>query len=351
MRISPRRARRVTRRLVDRGLAGLGYALVDHDPTFANTLVDQRVPLPPEAAELSEDHPRLRELRARYAELSWPVCEHSIWEPDRAERWAGPAPSGWRPKFDLQYFRGDSSYVWHYRESRRVSELKFFVYLEDIRRRDPQGLVERLGEDGLFGCWFYEFADRPRVSRDLLDAVNELLFLDDQLGALQSAGLRVLDVGAGYGRLAHRFAQATTGLVDYCCVDAIATSTFLCEWYTRFRAVSPPVRVLPLPEVPSLQTGAFDLACNVHAWSECTSAAIRWWMEHVARLEIPNLFVVPNEAEGFLSLEPDGSRRDYLSIIEAAGYRLIVERPVLADPAVRALVDVHDRYCLFEWAG
>jgi SAM-dependent methyltransferase len=350
-RLAARRVRRATRRLVDRGLAGLGYALVDHDPAFAHTLVDRSTPLPVEAAELTDANPRLQELRALYAQLDWPVCQHSLWDPVQTKPWAGPPSAGWRPKLDLQHFRGDSSYVWHYRESRRSTELKYFVYLEDVLRRDIDGLVKRLGEDGAFGCWSYEFEGRPRCSRDLLDAVNELLFLDRHLGVLRDDGIRVLDIGAGYGRLAHRFAQAAPGLADYCCVDAIATSTFLCEWYTRYRAVSPPVRVATLPDVPALSAGAFDLACNVHAWSECTSAAIRWWLEHLRRLEVHWLFVVPNEAEGFLTLEPDGSRRDYLAIIESAGYRLTVEEPAVSDLAVRRLLPVEDRYCLFERAS
>jgi hypothetical protein len=323
--------------------------LVDYDPTFANTLVDRTTPLPPVAAELREDHPRLVELRRTYAELNWPVCEHSkVWDPAETRQLDTPPPSGWRPNLDLQYFRGDNSYVWHYRESRRSSELKYFVYLEDVRRRDRDGLLDRLEEDGAFGCWSYEFDGRPRCSRDQLDAINELLFLDDHLGVLSHDDLRVLDIGAGYGRLAQRFAQAAPGLADYCCTDAVATSTFLCEWYTRFRGVSPPVRVAPLPEVPELKVGDFDLACNVHAWSECTSAAIAWWVAQLARLEVPKVFVVPNEAEGFLSLEADGSRRDYLPILEAAGYRLVIEKAALPDAAVRELLPVQDRYCLFQ---
>src|SRR5437764_8410592 len=135
-RLTPAGARRATRRLIDRGLAGLGYALVAHDPEFANALVDRSAALPAVAAELGDDNPRLQEIRRRYQALDWPACDHSRWEPRRVGK-----------SLDLQYFRGDSSYVWHYRESRRVSELKFFVYLEDVLRRDHRGLVEGLGED------------------------------------------------------------------------------------------------------------------------------------------------------------------------------------------------------------
>jgi hypothetical protein len=63
---------------------------------------------------------------------------------------------------------------------------------------------------------------------------------------------------------------------------------------------------------------------------------------------VPHLFLVPNEAEGFTSLEADGAQRDYLPVIEAAGYRLVRDEPVFADPAVRAALGVDDRFTLFE---
>ena len=66
---------------------------------------------------------------------------------------------------------------------------------------------------------------------------------------------------------------------------------------------------------------------------------------------VPHLFLVPNEPEGFLSLETDGSRLDYLPVIEDAGFRLKVEEPAFRDPAVQALLEVRDRHCLFERAG
>jgi SAM-dependent methyltransferase len=337
----PAGARRATRRAIDRGLAGLGYSLAEYEPGFTGELADRTVPLPAEASELRSDHPRLRELTARYSDLDWPVLQHSRWNSEHVEEWV-----------DLKYFRGETSYVWHYRETRRTSELKYFVYLEHLTRRDKPRLLARLEEDGAFGCWSYDYPNRPRSSREMLDSVNELLFLDQHLGALQQPGLRVLDIGAGYGRLAHRFSVAAGDqLVDYCCTDAVPTSTFLCEWYTSYRGVRPPVRVAPVYEVPDLEPGSFDLACNVHSWSECTAAAIAWWTEQLSRLEVPRLFVVPNEPDGFLTLEEDGRRLDYLPLIEAAGYRLKVDEPAIPDAAVRELLRVHDRHYLFERAG
>jgi hypothetical protein len=66
---------------------------------------------------------------------------------------------------------------------------------------------------------------------------------------------------------------------------------------------------------------------------------------------VPNLFVIPNEPEGMLSIEPDGSRRDLLPVLADAGYRLTAREPVIADEAVREILRLHDHFHLFELDG
>lgn len=335
-----RRTRRAAR-TVQEGLLRRGVQLERlgaEELRFVTALVDDSVPLPPFAQDdLRADHPRLAELRRAYAQADEAVRVHSRWTDEGTGSW-----------LDLAYFRGDNAYVWQYRESRRVTELKFLVFAQAVRALDGPGLLDRLREDGAFGCWTYDFEGLPRVSRDLLDSVNELLFLDRHLGLLGGSCPRILDVGAGYGRLAHRAVEACPAITDYCCVDAVAESTFVCEYHLGHRGVAPPARAVPLTEVGALTPGSFDLAVNVHSWSECTLAAIGWWLDHLARLEVPHLFLVPNEPKGFLSTETDRSRHDYLPLIEEAGYRLVADEPAFADPAVGAALDVADRHCLFE---
>lgn len=298
---------------------------------------DDRTPLPADATQLAPDHPRLQELRRRYAALGH----------------GDGTPWQWRDgnlatALSLQYFRGDSPYVWQYRDLPRTTRLKYYLAGQYVQQRDSRGLLGTLGEDGAFGCWTWDLPGLPRLSRDLLDSVNELSFLDRQLGLLGRDDLRVLDIGAGYGRLAHRTVQAARGVADYCCADAIPQSTFLCEYYLRHRGVAPPARVVPLDEVDRQLAGArFDIAFNVHSFSECTHAAVAWWFERLRPLRVPHLFLVPNEAEGFLSQEVDGRRRDLMPLVEAAGYELVAREPVYADAATRQLVGVDDHYHLF----
>jgi hypothetical protein len=71
-------------------------------------------------------------------------------------------------------------------------------------------------------------------------------------------------------------------------------------------------------------------------------------MAQVARLRVPHLFIVPNEPAGFLTTEGDSTQRDFLPAIESNGYRLVVDAPAIQDGAVRDVLGIHDRFCLFE---
>jgi SAM-dependent methyltransferase len=304
--------------------------LSDEDRRYLTTLADETVPLPPGAEEaLRDDHPRLAELREAYAHVDMPA---SRWTSDRVDAF-----------LDLRHFRGETLITWHYRELPRITALKYFVLARHVRDRDAHGLLDRLGEDGAFGCWTFEYPGHGRYSRDLLESVLEL-------GFIERAGLprRVLDVGAGYGRLAHRMCSAFD-VEDYCCVDAVPESTFLSEYYLAHRGVAPPARVVGLHEIGGLTPGSFDLAVNVHSFPECPLAAIEWWVQELVRLEVPRLLIVPNERE-LLSLEPDGSRRDFAPLLERAGYVPARREPLVDDPAVAELVRLHDELLLFERA-
>ena len=99
------------------------------------------------------------------------------------------------------------------------------------RRSGRRGAARAAAEDGAFGCWTTDVPGRGKLSRDRLDSVSETLFLERQLNVLSRPGIRILDIGAGYGRFAYRMAQAHSSLADYCCVDAVPESTFLSEYY------------------------------------------------------------------------------------------------------------------------
>lgn len=300
-------------------------------------------PLPPGAAdELVPDNPRLVDLKRRYAALDSPITRHTLWSDEYRAF-----------DLDLAYFRGDNAYVWQQRWMRDLSlRLSLYVYLRYLEEFDSRGLLTSLGEDGAFGCFTYDFEGHPRVSRDLLDSVNELYFLDRTFGLFSRSAVTVLDIGAGYGRLAHRMTAAAPNVVRYFCVDAIPESTFLSEYYLGFRGCTDRATVVPLDEMQAtLPVGEIDLAVNIHSFSEMSLDSIDAWMTEVGRLRIRELLVVPNDASGLFSMEPDRSRRPAEGRILAAGFERVAFEPIFRDPNLPELLGVHDKFMYFRKPG
>lgn len=329
------------RSMLVRLLARCGFALrrlSEEDRRYYLSSYDQSRALPQGAeAALDAEHPALISLRERYRSLDLPVLPSHIWQGRHLNR-----------NLQLARFRGDNVYVWQYRQLRSEARMKTYLTLMDIESRDVLGLLDRLGEDGLFGCWTFEYGHRGALSRDLLDSVNEINFLESEIGLSRLARFSVLDIGAGYGRLAHRMHAAMPNLEAYDCVDAVPESTFLCDYYLSYRELTDKARAVPLDQLDGLRPpGSYDLAVNIHSFSECPIAAIRWWLQKVAELQVKWLLIVPNDPNEMLSTEGEGPRVDFMPDIKAAGYELVTSRPVYANDELRALIGVSDHFFLF----
>lgn len=291
---------------------------------------------------------RLQDLRQQYATVQLPVAAHSVW--GRRGATESHTDIGWGG-VDLRNFRGQNAYVWDYGAAGlEATDLKFYIFTRYVQEKDRMGLLGVLDEDGAFGCTTFEHAGIGLVSRDLLDSVIEINFLDRHLGITGPEEVRVLDIGAGYGRMAHRLLTAPTAITTYACVDAVPESTFLCEFYLRHRGLAHRADVIPLDELEErLQPDAgFNVALNIHSFSECTYEAIEWWLRKVKYLGIRRLMIVPNEPTSFLSLEADGTRRDYRPLLTELGYEAVAEEAVFDDPQVQALIGVEDHMFIFE---
>lgn len=338
-RANPALIRSWVKRRAKTALVRSGYLITKLDEDSVRYVAPSysgEVPLPAGAEEaLRADHPRLSELRAAYDAIDNPAA----------------VPTQWRDSFlkknlSLAWFRGDNAYVWQLRLHRGSADLRNYLSLLDVESRDKLGLLGRLHEDGLFGAWMFRFGSRPAVSRDLLDSVNEINYLDAQMGLSTIEDLRVLDIGAGYGRLAHRMSEGLPHLVRYDCTDGVAVSTFLCEYYTRFRGITETVRVIPLTDVATMAE-RYDVAVNIHSFSECSLAAIEWWLARLAERDVEWLLIVPNTPGELLSTELDGSRRDFRPPVEAAGYELVDHRPIYQNDELRELIGLDDEFFLF----
>jgi hypothetical protein len=314
-------------------LARLDYEAIQYFQPSRN----DKAALPAGAAEyLRPDSPRLTELRA--------ACD--------AVDLAAAVPTQWNDAFlkknlALAWFRGDNAYMWQLRTYPGDARARNYLALLDIESRDRLGLFGKFEEDGLFGAFTFSYGKRGAVSRDLLDSINEINYLNDRIGLTEVEELTVLDIGAGYGRLAHRMSQALPNLAGYDCTDAVPVSTFLCEYYLRFREVPDTVRVVPLSEVEKL-ADHYTVAVNVHSFAECSHAAIEWWLARIAERDVEWLLIVPTMPGQLLSVELDGSHEDFMPDVLAAGYELADHRPIYESAEIREILCVPDEFFLFK---
>ena len=294
-----------------------------------------RLELPQGAAEyLQPANPRLRDLQAQYAAFDRSVTEPLVWNPGHV-----------RP-VDIQYFRGDNAYVWQLR-GRNMHATGYTLtgyYLQSI---DSLDLYSKIAEDHLFGIFTFEL-DGRLVSRDLLDSMTEMYFLEKHLGISERKSLTCLDIGAGYGRLAHRMVTAFPNVERYLCTDGVAVSTFISEYYLRSRGVDR-AEVIPLYDIERrLATEEVDLAINIHSFSECQLPAIEWWLRLLERSIVRFLMIVPNSLDhGGTSLQTNTSQ-DFSHIIERHGFRLAAKEPKYRDPVVQEYGIAPTYHYLFE---
>jgi hypothetical protein len=336
-------AKAFARKLLDRALMACGYTVVRssilHDwQKKSHEAPRFRASRPPEGAKsyLRVDHPRLIELRSRYSTFDSRVTSPLVWRNGhvRAE--------------DLLYFRGDNAYVWQLRGP-NMDPPAYALSTYYVKSIDALGLLSKLVEDDYFGNFVFDI-DGKLVSRDLLDSIIEIYFLERHLGLASPANeLNVLDIGAGYGRLAHRMLGALPNVKRYLCADAVAESTFISEYYLGFRNLNSRARAVPLHEIEAaLEAQPIDLAINIHSFSECRLSAIEWWMSLLARHRVKYLMIVPNSldhgGELLLTLE----RKDMRTLIEKHGYREVAKDPKYADPVLQKYAINPTYHFLFE---
>lgn len=264
-------------------------------------------------AALRAKNPELQALRQRYAGLSDIIGTSRVWR------------GGHLTTEDLLYFRGDNGYVWQSQDKNTPEKYVLtYLYLKTI---DTLGVLDVLTEDGDYGVFAFPTGETDKdgnerlVSRDLLDSASELLFLERALQISRRPGLKVLDIGAGYGRLAYRAVTALDNIDTYFCIDAVPESTFISSYYlSRKGAVR--TRVVPFDDQQDLAAGAIDLAVNIHSFSECAIEAVDYWLSRCAELKVEYLFIVPDSsAEGGEALRLVNGTH-FNPLLAQYGYRL-----------------------------
>jgi hypothetical protein len=287
-------------------------------------------------AYLRYDNPQLIEYKRRYE--GHPAARHSLWKPERLDN-----------QLNLAHFREDNAYIW---QSRGVGfdlliSYAFATYY--VKEIDALALLGKLDEDGLFGAVTFKMDHGETMSRDLLDSILEINFLERHLKLSQMPSVSVLDIGAGYGRLAYRLVKGLSNLKIVLCADAVPESTFLCQYYLGYRGVSDRAKAIPLDTIETaLDTNPIDIVTNIHSFQECTVESISWWLGVISRCEI-KYFMLAHYRDALLSNESDGTKRDFRPLIEMQGFELVAKEPVYAPGTLAATYGLYPErwYYLF----
>jgi putative sugar O-methyltransferase len=307
--------------------------LYEWQKTPSHTQPGYRLSQLPEDAEdyLVKNNHILRELQTRYTTFDSEVTTPLTW----TDAYVSPE--------DVLYFRGDNAYVWQVRE-RSMNIMAYALTTYYVKAIDKLGLLEKLNEDDYFGIYSFTI-DNRLVSRDLLDSIIEIYFLEKHLNISSYKTLSILDIGAGYGRLAHRMVDALPNISEYLCTDAFPISTFISEYYLRFRNLGGKAKVIPLDKIENaLCDRCVDIAVNIHSFSECRTTAIEWWLSLLAKHRVKNLMIVPNTDDTLQT--NDGI--DFSGIVEKYGYKLRAKEPKYMDPVIQQYAINPDYHYLFE---
>ena len=190
----------------------------------------------------------------------------------------------------LPYFAANAIYV----EQGNPKEERFCRAAEKISKFpfsqiDPGGK----GRDEEFGARMVDTPALGRVNRMWLEANIEIDFLRRHL-PMELRDTDVLEIGAGYGRLAVMLAPLVRTMA---CVDAIPISTKLCRYYChRF---CPSVDVLNLDDfVANYTLMNPHVVINIHSWNECSPAQVQNWIDVVVAMGTRFLFTVSHGTMG-----------------------------------------------------
>lgn len=155
--------------------------------------------------------------------------------------------------------------------------------------------LEGRDKDKPFGVepWLVNTKHYGKVSRAWLETNREIDIISQHVDI---NGLSILDVGAGYGRLASVLSKHVK---NYIATDAVEISTSICKYYTQL--YNAPVQVMSLSDLfIAYKTNTlpkFDLAINVHSWNECNKDTIEQWLNFLKDIKVPYLFTVAHPTD------------------------------------------------------
>jgi 2-polyprenyl-3-methyl-5-hydroxy-6-metoxy-1,4-benzoquinol methylase len=255
---------------------------------------------------------RLENLARRYK--GHPATSDEVWNSEKVRRLV-----------DASSYRSHNMYVWQ----TSITPESIRVAYDYHTQNDPLGALQKLDEDGSFGARTFN-TEGKMVSRDLLDSISELNFLERELGISSWPRLNILDIGAGYGR----FAERCTGIfsnANVYCTDAVPLSTAICEYHLE-QSGCDRAHVIPLDQTDRLKPGMIDLAVSMHCFNEIALSSVEWWIGLIKQLQVPYLFLVCND-EMWLSCREAQIEKSFETKLVEAGFTLEVARHKYAKSA------------------
>ena len=266
-------------------------------------------------------NPKLIQLRKDYQKFLGNNFKKGLW----TENYLGEK--------DLIYFKGDNPYVYQ-RRGNQQSQLAYLLTYFWLKSKHGKGLSS-FNEEESFGVFKYTI-DNKIISRDLLDSFNEILFLEEHFFYNYDTKVNILEIGAGYGRLAKWLTKNTNYIEHYYCIDAIPESTFISDYYLKHYNKIKEVTVVPIHQRKIfLENQNISLAVNIHSFSEMAIDFIKFWMEEVISLRIPYLFIVPNAGHLYRGDLISFDNKNFKNIIESNGYELVIKRDKYLEPNIQ----------------
>ena len=153
-------------------------------------------------------------------------------------------------KMKIYYF---SEGITHTYIKKRKS-INIFAYLITyfwFKSKDKANDLFFFKEEISFGIYNFVI-DEKNITRDLLDSFNEIEFLKENVFKNHENKVKVLEIGAGYGRLAKWLTKNTKFIEHYYCIDGIPESTFISEYFLKKYHKIDNVTVVPVNMKESL---------------------------------------------------------------------------------------------------
>ena len=235
----------------------------------------------------------------------------------------------WVQRSDILVFRGEfcvsqagSHDISNFGPSRLLQA--YTVAYEYARSHDRLGALAKFADDGAFGGLRFQ-VDGHIVSSDVIDLCLQLNFIARHCGFGPSDEITLLDIGAGWGRLVWRFLELFPRGSAYA-LDAVPFCSLCAQRYLEYRGALDRVVIGSRARLDGVQPGTFQIATNVHSWSEAPLQSIEAWLDMLDVLQVPFLFFVPHGVPA-VSAEKEGPARLIVPAIFAHGWQTLVDEP------------------------